>query len=107
MPFTLHSVVVRGNSLLIEFELAKKADSILFEAVFRDLISARLSIDTSWGLDDSGKPTGEARYPVGQVLRVIYNGDSKEIAITYIEKPVISKKEFLANIKPDNLRKTG
>lgn len=107
MSFTLHKVVTRGNSLLVQFELVKKDDSVLFEGVFRDLVAGRLGIDTSFGLDNDGMPTGEVKYPLGQMLEMIYNGDTKQIGLTYIVTPVVSNKERLTRKKDDNMRKAG
>lgn len=107
MPFTMHQVITRGNSLLVQFELTSKADSILFESVFRDLVASRLGIDTSWGLDQNGIPTNEVHYPLGQILEVVYNGDSRQIAVTYVVKPAVSNKESLTRTKPSTLRKVS
>lgn len=105
MPFTLHQVITRGNRLLVQFELVNKIDSTLFEGVFRDLVASRLGIDTSWGLDNNGLPTNGVNYPLGQLLEIIYDGDTKQIGLTYVVKPVVSKKEQLT--RKDTMRKAS
>ncbi len=107
MAFTIHQVVTRGNSLFVQFELVKKADSILFEGVFRDLVAGRLGIDTSWGLDANGLPTNEVNYPLGQILEIVYNADNKQIGLTYAVKPVVSNKEELTKKRGSHLRKAS
>jgi len=107
MPFTIHQIVTRGNSLLVQFELAKKVDSVLFEGVFRDLVAGRLGIETSFGLDNNGIPTNEVNYPLGQKLEMAYNGDNKQIGLTYAVKPVVSNKEELTKKKGSPLRKAS
>ena len=107
MPFTIHKVVTRDNSLLVQFELVRKTDYVLFEGVFRDLVAGRLGIDTSFGLDNNGIPASEVKYPLGQVLEMIYDGDTKQIGLTYVVTPVISNKERLTRKKDDNMRKAG
>ncbi len=107
MSFSIHSIVTRGNSLLVQFELAKKTDSVLFEVVFRDLVAGRLGIETSFGLDSNGMPTSEVKYPLGQVLDMVYDGDSKQIGLTYTVKPVVSNKEQLTKKKETTLKKAS
>ncbi len=107
MPFTIYQVVTRGNKLLVQFELVRQIDSALFEGVFRDLVVGRLGIDTSWGLDQNGLPTNEAKYPLGQPLEIVYDGDSKQIAVTYVVKPSVSKKEELTKKKGSPLKKAS
>jgi len=107
MPFTIHQVVTRGNRLLVQFELVKKIDSALFEGVFRDLVAGRLGIDTSWGLDNNGLPTNEVTYPLGQLLEMVYDGNTKQIGLTYAVKPVVSNKEELTRKKGSPLKKAS
>ncbi len=107
MPFTIHQIVTRGNKLLVQFELVRKFDSALFEGVFRDLVASRLGIDTSWGLDQNGLPTNEVNYPLEQILEMVYDGDSKQIAVTYVVKPVVSNKEQLTKKKGSPLKKAS
>lgn len=107
MPFTIHQIITRGNSLLVQFELVKKVDSVLFEGVFRDLVASRLGIETSFGLDNNGIPTNEVNYPLGQILEMVYNADNKQIGLTYAVKPVVSNKEELGRKKGSPLRKAS
>lgn len=107
MPFTIHQIVTRGNRLLVQFELVGKIDSTLFEGVFRDLVSGRLGIDTSFGLDNNGLPTNEVTYPLGQLLEMVYDGDNKQIGLTYAVKPVVSNKEQLTKKKGSSLKKAS
>jgi len=107
MPITIHKVVTRNNSLLVQFELVKKADSVLFEGIFRDLVAGRLGIDTSFGLDSNGVPTSEVKYPLGQLLEMIYNADSKQIGLTYVVAPVVSNAKELTNDKKGTIRKAS
>jgi hypothetical protein len=107
MPFTIHQIITRGNSLLVQFELARKVDSVLFEGVFRDLVAGRLGIDTTWGLDSNGIPTNEVKYPLGERMEMVYNADIKQIALTYVVKPSVSNKEALTRTKTGTLRKAS
>ena len=107
MSVTIHKVVTRNNSLLVQFELAKKTDSALFEEVFRDLVASRLGIDTNFGLDSNGIPTSEVKYPLGQLLEMVYNADSKQIGLTYVVAPVVSKAKELTEDKKGTIRKAS
>jgi hypothetical protein len=83
MGVTIHKIEQQGESLRLRVELATKPDFKLLHAIFRDCISSRLSIESSFGLDKNMREKDVLGYPVGIVFDLIYDGLAKKVGITW------------------------
>lgn len=83
MGVKIHKVELRREALLLRAELDKKADYKLLNAIFRDMISARLSIESSFGLDESYEEQNLLNYPVNLVFDLIYDARNGRVGITW------------------------
>jgi len=83
MGVKIHKIEVRGENLRLRAEIEKKSDYRLLQAIFRDCISARLSIDSSFGLDEDFKEKNVLRYPVDTVFDLIYDSENRRVGITW------------------------
>lgn len=85
MGLTIHRVEQRGGSLLFQAEITKTTDYKLLQALFRDCISSRLSIDSSFGVDVDLREKKALKYPLNTVFDLIYNAEIGQVGITWKE----------------------
>jgi hypothetical protein len=93
MGITIHRVKEHKGNLLLRVEIAKKSEFALLQALFRDCISSRLSIESRFGLTSEYKEMSAFRYPLNTVFDLIYEAGSGRVGITYIPADKPEKKD--------------
>jgi hypothetical protein len=91
MGVTIHKIQEKNESLRLTVELAEKSDYKVLQALFRDCISSRLSIESSFGLDKNMREKDVLGYPIGIVFDLIYDSVAGKVGITWKKNEALNK----------------
>jgi hypothetical protein len=90
MGVTIYQVEKIDGNLHLQAKISTKADFVLLESLFRDLIAAHLCIHTSFGLDKAYNVATVFDYPCRKILTLIYKSSSGTVGLSPFKSPPIN-----------------